>query len=85
MVFFCYNHSILPVPFIMIIIALATFVSGMTVRFRPLVAGGIVFAIGSVVAFYMEMEQLPVFAVTTVFGYIIPGYMLRSLKLSEDV
>ena len=86
MVFLSFKVDAYPVPFILAVTALATFVSGMMVRFTPLIAGGIIFLISAIIAIYLQgTEQLLVFAGAMVLGYLIPGYMLRTIKNGEDV
>lgn len=86
MVFFAFKVDSYPVPFILGITALATFVSGMMVRYTPLIVGGIVFLIAAVIAIYIGgLEQLLVFAGAMILGYLIPGYMLRTIKNGNDV
>ena len=86
MVFFAFKVDSYPVPFILGITALATFVSGMMVRYSPLIVGGIIFLGASVVAMCIGgLEQLLVFAGAMILGYLIPGYMLRTIKNGSDV
>ena len=65
---------------------MATAVSGLMVRFRPLIIGGLVFLVAAIVSIYLRgTEQLLVLAIAMVFGYLIPGYILRSSKNGDDV
>jgi hypothetical protein len=58
--------------------ALATFVSGSILRFRPLVWGGLVFWTASAVSFFCPFPvQLLITAGTVIIAYIIPGYLLK--------
>ncbi len=75
-----------PTPFILGVTAMATAVSGLMVRFRPLIIGGLVFLVAAIVSIYLRgTEQLLVLAIAMVFGYLIPGYILRSSKNGDDV
>ncbi|KPK86468.1 MAG: hypothetical protein AMS27_05045, partial [Bacteroides sp. SM23_62_1] len=66
-----YFLGVYPTPFILPVMGLATFVSGIIVRFTPLMFGGIIFVLASIVtAFVPDMYQLIVFAVSIVFGYL---------------
>ncbi|HRG88849.1 MAG TPA: hypothetical protein PLW44_07515 [Chitinophagales bacterium] len=70
------NH-IPPVPFIMAIVGVGTFVSGTILRFKMLVAGGIIFWLGAFVCtLTTPVNQLLVNAAATFLGYIMPGIML---------
>ena len=75
-----------PTPFILGVPAMATAVSGLMVRFRPLVIGALVFMAAAVISSYLRgTDQLLVFAVAMVLGYLIPGYIIRSLKNGDNV
>ncbi len=86
MVFLSLTLDTYPTPFILGVTAMATAVSGLMVRFRPLVFGSIVFLIASIIAIYLRGDdQLLVFAIAMVLGYLVPGYILRSSKNIGDV
>ena len=86
MVFLSFKVGAFPTPFILGVTAMATAVSGLMVRFRPLVIGALVFLVAAIVSIYLKgTEQLLVFAVALVLGYLIPGYILRSSKNGDDV
>lgn len=56
-----------------------TFLSGITLRFRPLVAGGIVCWILSIIACFIHYEfHLLLLAFAVIIAWIIPGYILRA-------
>ena len=75
-----------PTPFILGVTAMATAVSGLMVRFRPLVVGAMVFLAAAVISSFLSgTEQLLVFAVAMVLGYLIPGYIIRSQKNGDHV
>jgi len=59
----------------------ATFLSGIIVRFNPLLAGGIVFWVAGIICYLIDpVDQYLVGGVAMIFGYLVPGYMLRSQK-----
>ena len=66
-------------PLVMLMYGIWLFVSGGVMRFKPLIAGGILnwgLAIG---AFYVTFQyQLIMISAAVLFGYIIPGHMLNS-------
>lgn len=66
-------------PFFIMLYGLGTFVSGCFLRFRPLVAGGIIawgLAVGSA---YVEYDYQMLFAAAAILiSYIIPAYLLKS-------
>jgi hypothetical protein len=86
MVFLSLKVEAYPTAFILGVIAMATAVSGLMVRFRPLVVGGFVFLAAAIVAIYLDgLNQLLVFSAAMMLGYLIPGYILRYSKDSDDV
>lgn len=62
-------------------VGLATFVSGVIIRFRALIFGGITFWIaGTLCYFVAPIDQYLVGGVAMIFGYLVPGYMLRKIN-----
>jgi len=72
-------------PFILMLAAMPTFISGFIIRFRPLIIGGITFWIFALAAHFAgAFAPLAVpFAMLT--GYLIPGYMLKRKVDHETV
>lgn len=59
-------------------IGMATFLSGIIIRFRPLILGGITFWIAGTLCYIVgPIEQYLVGAIAMVFGYLVPGYLLK--------
>jgi hypothetical protein len=76
-IFICVSAHMNPVPVILAIVGLATFISGVIYRFNPLIIGAIVFWIGGVVCSFIDTELvLLVNAGCILIGYIIPGVIL---------
>lgn len=66
-------------PLILLISAMPTLVSGVAMRFRPLVLGGVLFWIAGIVCFMVPIQfQNLVSATAVVTGYLIPGHRLKS-------
>lgn len=66
-------------PFILLAVAVPTFVSGVLIRFKPLIIGGICFWLGGIVSFLVaQPEQYLVGGIAVVLGYLVPGYLLRT-------
>lgn len=86
-IYFSVMNGISPMPFILALVGLATFVSGRMFRFAALTIGGIVFWICSFIAAYSQPEiQLLINAGATFIGYIIPGILLwRNYKAGQNV
>jgi len=67
-----------PVPMVLVLAGFATFMSGILIRFRPLVFGGIVLWAGAALCVVVPVEeQVLVEAGSIALGYLVPGYMLN--------
>jgi hypothetical protein len=65
-------------PLTLMLSGLPTFISGVIIRFRPLVLGGISFWIFSLIANFASPDIAAVCVpVAMVTGYLVPGYILR--------
>lgn len=70
--------------YILILAGFPTFVSGFIIKFRPLIAGGICFWIIAVLVNFSGPEISPLgMSVAVLFGYLIPGYVLKN-KVDHD-
>jgi hypothetical protein len=59
----------------------ATFMSGIIIRFKPLLIGGILFWLAGILCYFMlPADQYLVGGVAMILGYLVPGYMLRNQK-----
>jgi hypothetical protein len=65
-------------PFILTIAAMPTFISGIILRFKPLIIGAVTFWIFALIAHFggNEVSALAVPA-AMLTGYLIPGYLLK--------
>ena len=73
------NYQLSPV--ILLIGSLPTFVSGIMIRFKPLIAGGLIFWILGIVCFLVSREAQPLVGAAAILGgYLIPGYLLKNSK-----
>lgn len=79
LIFFGYKINFQLNPLILLVSAIPTLVSGIIVRFRPLVVGAVLFWIFGIVGFLVPLHfQNLVGALAVIFGYLVPGYMLRT-------
>ncbi len=63
---------------ILVVSAIPTFVSGVVLRFRPMILGAIIFWIAGIVCFLVSYDwQMLVGAVAVALGYLVPGYLLK--------
>ncbi|MEQ9187423.1 MAG: hypothetical protein RLP15_06775 [Cryomorphaceae bacterium] len=75
------TNRINPGSYIMIITGFPTFLTGYILRFKPLQWGGIVFwVLGFVSLYFMEEYTSLIFAFSMIVGYVIPGFMMRSMQ-----
>lgn len=67
------------VPIIFLLAGNATFLTGILIKFKPLILGGIVFWLG-VICLFLIPEDYVIFIspIVIIFGYLVPGYMLKS-------
>ena len=66
-------------PVIMLISTVPTIVSGVIIKFRPLIIGGISFWLFGILCFLAPQPwQFVLSAIAVIVGYLIPGVMLRS-------
>lgn len=73
-------------PLIMNMISLPTFVSGITLRFKPLLFGGITFFVLGIVSFLVTADlQYLIGGIAMVCGYLVPGYLLRAQRANARV
>lgn len=67
-------------------VGLATFVSGIIIRFRPLLVGGIIFWVAGTACYIVSpVDQYLVGGVAMLLGYLVPGYMLKSVNKKTHV
>ncbi len=73
-------------PLVMLIYGIWLFISGGALKFRPLIFGGIVNWLLGMTAFFFDFEiQLILLAIAVLFGYIIPGHLLkRKFEISKS-
>jgi|JI9StandDraft_1071089.scaffolds.fasta_scaffold241865_2 hypothetical protein len=65
-------------PVIIVMTAMPTFITGVILKFKPLMFGGVVFWIAGAVMFFVgKDDQLLLGALAIALGYLVPGYMLR--------
>jgi hypothetical protein len=68
-------------PLIVTLSALPTFMSGIIIRFKPLMLGGAVMWISGIISFLSPKEIQPLIGAAAVLcGYLVPGYLLKTKK-----
>ncbi|MBA7519717.1 hypothetical protein ES705_11804 [subsurface metagenome] len=77
-----FNYQIFPLIFLLV--GNCVFMSGINLKFKPLIAGGILYWVGTIISFYLSLEYLLLLCfVLIIVGYLIPGYMLKNKKESD--
>jgi hypothetical protein len=80
-VFLCVKNELSPTPFVMLYSGVYGIVAGLVLQFKPLIAGGVLFILLSIVANFVEMDwQLIILFISILTGYLIPGYLLLPKK-----
>jgi hypothetical protein len=73
------NYQIKPI--ILLVGSMATLASGVILKFKPLMIGGIIFFVFGLSCFFFSNEnQSLLSALAIALGYLIPGYLLKSQK-----
>ncbi|MCU0420851.1 MAG: hypothetical protein MUC38_14460 [Cyclobacteriaceae bacterium] len=68
-------------PIILLVGSLVTVISGIILKYRPLVIGGaLIFACGLVSFFLSSQQQSLIAALAIAVGYLVPGYLLKAQK-----
>lgn len=75
-------HPLFAFPLVMVLYAMATFVFGGMLKFKPLIIGGILCWGLAIASFFVEQEiQFFFLAASLLVAYIIPGHLMH---LSKD-
>lgn len=80
-IFLAVKLGIAPPPLMLLIAGLATTTSGLLIKFKPMIVGGISFFLFSIASTFVTNEYLALLVgVSIVCGYLVPGYSLKSAK-----
>jgi hypothetical protein len=70
-----------PNPFVMMLAALPTYLTGKIIGFKPLVYGGLMFGVLGVISLFVPAGMVSlVYSLSMILGYIIPGFMMKTIK-----
>ncbi|MFN8300118.1 MAG: hypothetical protein U0T75_13530 [Chitinophagales bacterium] len=84
-IFFSVRAEQSPIPYVLLLAGLGTFVSGTALKAKSLIAGGMILWLGAIGAdFVSPLNQLLINAAATFMGYIIPGLILRRAAKAEE-
>ena len=78
-VFINVSHGQSPFTYTLLLGGIGTLVSGWTMKFKPLIFGGALFLVASLVSVYVPVEYKALLeGITVVAGYLVPGYLLKN-------
>jgi hypothetical protein len=77
----CFRLRIEPPVLMLLIAGIATTTTGLVIKFKPLIIGGISFFIFSIATTFVTNEYLALLVGAAIIcGYLIPGYFLKAAK-----
>jgi len=77
----CIKLEITPPPIMLLIAGIATTTTGLLIKFRPLIFGGMSFFLFSIATTFISNEYISIVTgLAIICGYLIPGYFLKSAK-----
>jgi hypothetical protein len=73
------RNQLSPIPFILVLTGFATYMSGVLLKFKPLLLGAAVFWAGALWCMFLSnAHHLIIQCASAVLGYLVPGYLLKS-------
>lgn len=70
-----------PFLFTLVVAGVGTLVSGLSMKFRPLAWGGVLFFAAAIAGTWLPVSWLPLLnGIAMIGGYLIPGYLLKSTR-----
>ena len=76
------KQGISPSIISLLIAGIGTLTSGLIMKYKPLIFGGIVLFIGCLSSTFVNaVDSLLINAIALIFGYIIPAYLLKNAEL----
>lgn len=73
-------------PFMLLLAGFPTFMSGIILKFKPLVVGGLIFWLLSLISNFLSPEITPLaMPLAVITGYLIPGYLLKIRNSHGDI
>lgn len=80
-IFLCIKLEIIPPPIFLLIFGTATTITGIVIKFKPVIIGGFTFFLFCIATtFVSEENTLLITGFAVICGYLIPGYILKSAK-----
>jgi len=83
-IFICSFLKVIPTSLILLLAGIGTLITGLTMKFKSLTIGGIMFFAFSIVSLFVSnTKTLLINGVATIVGYLIPAYLLCRPTQSE--
>lgn len=80
-VFISIALKIHPTIFVLLLAGIGTLVSGLTMKFKPLTIGGLLFFVFAVTSIFVDKSTVLLLnTIAIVTGYLIPAYLLKKSK-----
>jgi hypothetical protein len=80
-VFVSVSQKLPPFLYTLVIAAIGTLISGLAMKFKPLIIGGMLFFAAAITGVYIPDVYKPLLAgIAIIAGYLIPGYLLKTAK-----
>jgi len=80
-VILCFRLELDPPSLMLLVAGIATTTTGLVIRFKPLIFGGMSFFVFSIASTFVTNEYLAlVVSAALICGYLIPGYFLKAAK-----
>ena len=77
----CIKLQIDPPPIMLLIAGIGTTTSGLLIKFKPVIIGGMAFFVFSIASTFVSNEYIALIVAGAIMcGYLIPGYFLKSAK-----
>jgi hypothetical protein len=81
----CLSMKVSPTIFVMLLAGIGTSISGLVMKSKAFIAGGILFAVTAVACTQVDAStQLLLSSIASLLGYVLPNYFLTS-KSAENV
>lgn len=79
--FLCFKLGIIPPTILLLLTGIGTTITGLLIKFKPLIIGGIAFFLFCIATTFVADEYIALLTgVSIICGYLIPGYLLKSAK-----
>lgn len=81
LIFLAVRLDIPPPPIFLLIMGIATTITGLFINFRPVILGGVAFFLFAIASsFFTNEYTLLITGTAVICCYLVPGYMLKSAK-----